>query len=362
MSNVTFLLSESLQESTSNTNSIADINHDGFPDIVLSGESHKVFIAYGNCERDGWRVEKFNLPMDENGSALVSAFYGNSIADLNSDGEVDLILDGYNSDQSYIFWGTADGFGSAFAKVVGIRAEQSCVGDIDHDGAQDILFPNYHGPSRIYWGGGINSDQTPSQWPYTEVLTYNGAVGCTISDVNADKTPDLVVSTYETGGNYSRISQVFLQTAGRTFIESNTFQTSGAYGCDAGDIDQTSDTNDLMDVVFVNGTSANGQSGDAVPHLYRQDPLGASGEVTFALQEDALGGTQWGHGITLSDFDQDGDLDLAIGSRGVIGAKTGFVQVYLWETVDGGKYVLSVTLPIAGEAFGLNSRVDEQSL
>jgi len=154
----------------------ADFNKDGWLDLVCpkrgnpDGTETTSFLYYGSP--DGY---------NNNNRIEIASYvpYQNSIADLNKDGWLDLLLVSYGGEVSgnrpaLIYWGSENGF-------LPDRTELECYGgsgseilDYDGDGWLDILIANHRRsgsyvlpephqhtcPSMLYWGGpnGFSND------------------------------------------------------------------------------------------------------------------------------------------------------------------------------------------------------------
>jgi hypothetical protein len=141
-----------------------DVNNDGFLDIVLpnthdNNQQLDLFIYWGV---KGFDVHhRTRLPTDGG--------YSQAIADLNGDGFPDLVVvnnfNGVKTDlNSYIYWGSKDGFDPKRRTELPTFGETGvAVADLNHDGFPDLVFANsgkgYDTPIRdnysyIYWGTG----------------------------------------------------------------------------------------------------------------------------------------------------------------------------------------------------------------
>ena len=176
---------------------VADLNRDGYLDLVLAsgafGAAPKVVtIRWGSVS--GLSEQTTTLPsLQANGV---------SIADLNGDGFLDLIVcnssDGnLKADvNSYIYWGGPNGFSADNRlELPTLGAYTAHVADLDGNGYPDIFFSNNFDGSRhdidsyIYWGGPDGySPQNRSGLPTV------GAFDASIADLDGDSYLDIVVS------------------------------------------------------------------------------------------------------------------------------------------------------------------------
>lgn len=128
---------------------VADVNHDGYPDVLFAGsypslgkplDSH-VSIYYGS--KQGFSNARRTMIPCNNSNTL-------AIADFNNDGLLDLFIGAYDNRysreiDSHIYWNDAkDGFTEDNRSY--IRTEASCgaiVGDFNGDGWKDLALVNH---------------------------------------------------------------------------------------------------------------------------------------------------------------------------------------------------------------------------
>jgi hypothetical protein len=174
-------------------NSVADLNQDGWLDIVFSNHRNTEgyyeldsYVYWGGADgfANGRRTDLPTLGATDN-----------TVSDLNGDGWLDIIFSnnrdngGRTTVNSYIFWGSPLGFSRGNRlELPTERATANSVADLNGDGYADIVFSNYRHPaSYIYWNsaGGFNPGNR------TELATQ-GAVGNSVDDLNYDGYPDIV--------------------------------------------------------------------------------------------------------------------------------------------------------------------------
>lgn len=141
----------------------ADLNRDGWLDLVIGGfwnpitKTQRVpsYVYMGGPEgfdpSRRYELETFGA-------------HHCSIADLNKDGYFDIVFSNYLGDRvrsldSYIYWGGKDGYSrQRRTGLFNDSAAGMLVGDFNEDGWQDICFSNHtrngdhNAQSRIYWG------------------------------------------------------------------------------------------------------------------------------------------------------------------------------------------------------------------
>ncbi len=262
-----------LTESYLASSTVADINKDGYLDMVLGQftksdefpESH-VIIYYGakegfdrsrrvsipcdyrslsiqlaDYDKDGWLDIAANSYQDGG----VRIFYGSAdgydvnrsiridapsvvdleTADLNNDGWLDIVACCYrdfvnihNDVGSLIFWGGEEGFKQWNSQwLPGFTPLGPVIADWDSDGFLDLFFPFYHGdisreeqPCYLFWG----SAEGYSKRGRTHLFNDSGSDGLA-ADFNKDGLLDLAVANHTIDGNHNTVSKIFLNDGNR---------------------------------------------------------------------------------------------------------------------------------------------------
>ncbi|MFN0165373.1 MAG: FG-GAP repeat domain-containing protein [Bryobacteraceae bacterium] len=204
------------------SSSIADLNRDGFLDIVMTShagpaETHApVMILWGNANRfKDARTTEFEL-----GAASTEA---NTIADLNRDGYLDLIFPQGMSDQSEIWYGSAEGYRPQNHKLIDADgAPHAAVADLDADGWLDVVFtaattatrPTTNLKAWIYWGS-PNGFSTAARTPLENYTGLDAAA----ADFNRDGHLDLVLTNYRSDTARDMPAFVYWGDGTRNFSE-----------------------------------------------------------------------------------------------------------------------------------------------
>ena len=192
--------------------SIADLDRDGHLDVILSNspkpgdEEPGAFIYWGNPE--GFVVtERTELPVGITAAA--------TIADLNADGNLDLAFSARAGEGTPIFWGDGSRNYSLDRRSL-VPGSQGTTGvevaDLNRDGHLDlILSRSLDRGSRltsgfVYWGNGQGEFSVQS---HSEFET-EGAIVITVADVNQDGWLDLVCPNYNTGSSRATLSRIYL--------------------------------------------------------------------------------------------------------------------------------------------------------
>jgi hypothetical protein len=196
---------------------IADYNRDGFLDITIGSFSKDKVIIYWGSKGDYRNENKTVLPY--------SSPIDLEAADFNNDGWLDLIVASYydsvthNHDTgSSIFWGSAKGWHQSRSQwLPGMTPLGLAVADLDSDGYLDLVSPSYHGeltreqiPSYIFWG--TAEGFTPRN---RTSLIVDSASGVVIADFNGDGKLDLAFSAHSIDPGHLLESPVFYNDGNR---------------------------------------------------------------------------------------------------------------------------------------------------
>ena len=209
-----------------NDGASADFDDDGLTDLVLTQNvrvpsaslAEKLVSRPDICVGANGRVEVQPIYWGDRDSfatlrtTLLPMFgsYGASVADLNRDGYLDLVLSGYNrrpgakTDISRIYYGSTTGFSvERIHDLEAIGAEPATIADFNRDGWLDIVFPNrksgFTDGSIVYYGSPSGFSKQRSVIIPTANTTRSQA-----ADLNGDGWLELIFSNQiESGSQFT---------------------------------------------------------------------------------------------------------------------------------------------------------------
>ena len=171
---------------------VADINEDGHADIVFSVQKESSGIrVFFNMSGRQWR--------QDNGPIEINKYQGVRTADVNGDGHLDIIAaNATSATQGGIQVWLGDGRGNwpveSGPTVSGIYMDV-LVADLNHDGNLDLVGAGWgtFGALRVWQGDGAGS------WSSTNPLEKGSFYGLSIGDLNGDGHFDIFSGTHRKG-------------------------------------------------------------------------------------------------------------------------------------------------------------------
>ena len=229
---------------------LADLNMDGYLDLVLSNNhngsswSLNSYIYWGG--KAGFAAaSKADLP--------TSGATGVAIADINKDGYPDVVFANHGwyakpQQSSYIYWSSKGIFSPANrTELPTVMPTGVAIADLDGNGYLDVVFSNLHLKSNYKINSYVylNNDGQFKAKKLVELPTV-GPQGVSIADLDADKKLDIVFSNNTDGATTSVNSYVYWGDAGHSFGTKKELPSHDARGNLVADFNGDS----KLDVVF----------------------------------------------------------------------------------------------------------------
>jgi len=290
---------------------VIDMNQDGFNDVLASVFNENYIAWWENLDGTGTSWDKHYVVQG------LTYANGTQAADIDGDGDVDVVGVGWLGSDKIAWWENANGSGTSWTEHVvksGFPgAKCICVIDLDQDGDLDIIGGADTGDQIAWWE---NLNGVGTSWAEEVVASsVEGVYRVDAVDLNGDDTLD-IVAAYG-GWNPSGWVTWFEAPNWTSHIIATPFQWArSAYGYDIdGDLDC-----DVVGAAF---------TGDKVT-WWEND--GSGGTWTeHMVQDPAIGACE----VRAFDFDFDGDLDLVGALAGEVGGGGTGIDVAWWENADG---------------------------
>ncbi len=170
---------------------VADVDADGDPDVVASAEFDDKVTFYKNVAGTGltWTETQINTALFDGGSNLV-------IVDIDTDGKLDVAAVAEQA-ANCVWWRNTAGDGSAWTETFVSPSVGGAYGiaaaDLDFDGDPDIVTAG-RSAQRTDWWENVNGDG--SSWTQHAIETLTGAArSVAVGDMNGDGWVDTILNT-----------------------------------------------------------------------------------------------------------------------------------------------------------------------
>ena len=309
---------------------VADLNGDGYPDIVVANQ-----CAIGGCSNGSVGVllgngdGTFQPPVVYQSGGRIAT--GLAVGDVNGDGKIDLIVANY--------WPTGAGDGGTLGVLLGngdgtfqpavtyqsggVTGFGVAIADVNGDGKLDLVAtsecnkkkPCKYGVVGVLIGNGDGTFQP--------AVTYRSggddALGVVVADVNGDGKPDIVTANFVSWGAKSKHASVgvLLNNGDGTFQPAVSYDSGGAFSLSVAVADFNGDG--VPDIVVAN-LNPKGQNGES------QGVLGVligNGDGTFQRVVTYQPGGDAAYWLSAADVNGDGKIDVVVGELGGVGVLLG---------------------------------------
>jgi len=276
------------------SNTWADVDNDGDADLLVLNNTRTPNSFYRN--------DAGTLVLDKSKSFVqdVSYYHGGAFADYDNDNKADLFMCNYfPTKYNELHKNGTNGFIKEIATAIPLEANSSLGptwADYDQDGFMDLFVPNGIGKNNSLFHNDGNGTFSKA----ANVINSEGgkSVGSCWGDIDNDGDLDLFVTNSNTTKNF-----LYLNLGNGKFekiTNSIVNQGGSSHGCSFADIDNDGD----LDLFVTNDRIRK--------FLYFND-----GQGNFTENRDEMVtynfGLSFGH--SWSDFDHDGDLDLAVATH-----------------------------------------------
>ncbi len=308
----------------------ADFDDDGDIDIAFSDPSSgKIYLIVNEGIDAVWPLYTIYT------SGTVPYSIKLDVLDFDADGDLDLISANFGSkDISFLRNDGQYTFTSLSVHTSGYFPASIDKGDIDGDGAIDIVYSATDqdvGNGEIGWisYSGDGSTITPN----TIINTQDDLVHFSLVDIDGNGTLDILSGSSFNSGKVVWFSNDGNGNFGAEQIIENSFSADEVIG---GDLDGDGDE----DIIAITFGSANGQT------MFWYENLGNS---TFSTRNE-IGFTHAGASSVQSlDFDNDGDLDIAVSGYFSLDPVGGWVSIV--KSLSSEAEILNFSLNVTGETY-----------
>jgi len=276
-----------------------DYDDDGDLDLLFTGFFPQTGVFQNNG--DNTFTEQTSFP-------LINVEYGSSAwGDYNNDGYLDIILSGVNDDPligtvTKIYKNDGNNDFTEQDEISLSAVEKSSVswGDLDNDGDLDVLITGYNTTegqiSKIYINEGNNQFSEPDGINLTGLEQGSSDLG----DYDNDGDQDILLTGSTNGMISGAISIIYRNYGDLVFSEQTDINLEGVSAGSAswGDYDNDGDLD-----ILLSGRNINS---DPVLNIYKNEGNNIFSELTTDIRKIKEGSASWG------DLNNDGYLDIII--------------------------------------------------
>jgi hypothetical protein len=281
--------------------SIADINNDGILDLVVGnrGSNNQLLINIG-------RDDSFQHVIDLPGGTMHT--YSIVAADIDNDGMLDIVVGNGRPEprgqNNQLLINTGDGTFNHVIDLPGGALETHCVAvaDINNDGMLDIVVGNKGHKNQLLMNVGNGTFNNVIDLPGTE---DSNTTSIAIADLNNDGMVDIVIGNGGTDSWQVKQENQLLINNGDGNFENIIYLPGGAsrtLSIAIADVDNDG----VLDIIIGNWNGSN--------QLLINDGDGSFDDIAVI---DLPGGELFTNSIVVADINNDGMVDVVVGNGGV---------------------------------------------
>jgi len=311
----------------------ADVDNDGDQDVIMNGQGPSGFFSYLylNDGNGGYTIDSLNnFPGVANAAA--------DFADIDNDGDDDLMISGYSSNGQLVKLFTNDGTG-LFTEVANTPFPPVSSGaiqfnDVDSDGDQDVFITGFTifvgNVGQLWLNDGLGAFTLSTSNSFEG--SNNGNIA--FADIDGDNDDDLLYTGY---GDIGRVAHLYTNNGSGIF----TLIPSPFPGVQQGSIAFADVDNDQdMDLVIAGEVASSTYAAE----LYENDGTG-----TFTLVSGTPFEPTIASGLVFADIDNDLDQDLM-----TIGYSSSSGSIAKLYSNDGtGTFSLITGTPFVAASYGM---------
>jgi hypothetical protein len=290
---------------------LVDLNKDGKLDLAVADHCHGISIYHGDGTGKWTQVvnglfpEELAPAADPDRVQMVRGAEDLDVADLNRDGNLDIVSASSDEGGLHVYLGDGSGINwkreSASLPSQG-WANRVMLRDLNADDLPDIIANYAEGP-RVWLNEGGTGWRSASQG-LPAPLVHGIFIGLDIADINKDGRPDIITANWVDGpeiylqrddGGWRKQPDIFPQMMG------------GAAAVAVVDFDK----DDNLDLIVAGRLSADGGYVRGVYALFGDGAGAMRYSADTGLPATGLAATD---GIAVADFNKDGYADVAAGS------------------------------------------------
>lgn len=269
-----------------------------------------ILSSYSSLNAQVIEFEQIRPPLPSPQNTIdISSFYHADVeySDIDGDNDQDLIIVGHNGSERITELLENDGTGNYSRKqpsIADVSEGSASFADIDSDGDKDLLISGINVSTahitKLYKNDGNGNFAIDNSAPFTGVA-YSSI---SFADIDGDLDQDVLIS----GETYTndRITELYTNDGNGNFTIVNGTPFDGLYN---GDIEFADVDGDLDQDVLITGISA---TGFAIAKMYTNDGNGSFSEV---LGTPFYGVTRGS--VAFTDVDGDLDQDVLITGKGI---------------------------------------------